>query len=475
MGRGAKVGVNSGLVAGGKAMGAAISLGALAVATRALSVEQMGSLLVLHALVLFCSEALTFKTSLLVVRYGTEPAMTGDTDALAGVLRFCATLDAVSSVIAFLLTLLAGLALRLFLPALAALPVELLFLYLGLVLLRQISASLGTLRLLGHFGTLGAHALIQPTIRLAGGVLAWQLGWGLPGFVVIYFAASATSHLSLIALAVWRLARARLTAAIPRRLSFETPAPGAWRFSIMTNAEGTLGTLVTDAPVILAGLLLGEAGAAVFKAAQDAASLLTGGVKVVDRALFPELAKLAAEGQRRELIKLTRRVSGVLITIGLTMAGLVLLLGPAPLIAIFHKPEYGQAAVPLAILFLGAAFSGAGTPFLPAFYANGRAGMALLARSAEAGGFLLLVWPLSALFGVVGAACAILAGAAAFAVLTFVLALRQSWDGQADDSAALTCPAMSPTDAAKSGGPGQPGSDRSDPANMRGPSNLGRA
>ena len=474
--RGARVGVNSGLVAGGKAAGAAISLAALAVAADALSVEEMGSLLVLHALVLFCSEAFTFKTSLLVVRYGTGPAMRGDTGALARTLRFCTTLDVASSVAAFLITLAAGLGLRAVLPALAALPLELLFLYLGLVLLRQISASLGTLRLLGRFGTLGAHALIQPIVRLLGGLVALQLGWGLPGFVVVYFAASAISHLSLIGLAVWRLASADLVGAIPRRLSFRPPEPSAWRFSILTNAEGTLGTLVTDAPVVLAGVLLGEAEAAIFKVAQDAASLLTGGVKVVDRAMFPELAKMAAEGSRRDLIRLARRVSLVLGLIGLSLAVAVLVIGPAPLTAIFSKPEYGQAATPLAVLFLAAALAGAGTPFLPAFYANGRPGQALLARSAEAGGFLLLVWPLSALFGVIGTASAILAGAAGFAGLTFALALRQSWsDGQADTSAERTSSATSPTDADRSGGPGQPASDLRAPANVRGSSNLGSA
>ena len=428
---GAKVGVNSGLVAGGKAVGAAISLAAIAVATRALSVPEFGSLVALHALVLFCSEALTFKTSLTVVRYGTEPAMRGDTDALARVLRYCATLDVASSAAAFLLAVLAALGLRHFLPALAALPPSLLLGYLGLVLLRQISASLGTLRLLGRFGTLGAHALIQPVIRLLGGLVALEAGWGLAGFVVIYFAASAVSHLALVGLAVWQLARARLTRAIPRSLSFRPPHPTAWRFSVITNAEGTLGTVVTDMPVVLAGILLGGDGAAVFKAAQDASSLLSGGVKVVDRTLFPELARLSAEGSRAELIRLTRRVSLVLTLIGLALAGLVLLLGPAPLVAIFHKPEYGQAALPLAVLFLAAALSGAGTPFLPAFYANGRPGQALLARSAEAGGFLLMAWPLSALFGVVGTASAMLTGSVGFAILTFWLAVRQSWDGHA--------------------------------------------
>ena len=475
MRRGARVGMNSGFVAGGKAVGAAISLGALAVAAKALAVEEVGSLLVLHALVLFCSEALTFKTSLTVVRYGTGPAMANDTDGLARVLRFCATLDAASSLVAFVIALAAGLALRAFLPALAALPTELLLGYLCLVLLRQISASLGTLRLLDRFGTLGAHALIQPSVRLLGGLLALQMGWGLPAFVVIYFSASALSHISLIGLAVWRMAQAGLIRAIPRGLSFAAPAPDAWRFSILTNAEGTLGTLVSDAPVVLAGLLLGGGDAAVFKVAQDAASLLTGGVKVVDRAMFPELAKMAAEGGRRELVALARRISAVLAVVGAAMAGLVLLIGPAPLIAVFGKPEYGLAATPLAVLFLAAAFSGASTPFLSAFYANGRPGHALMARSAEAGGFLALVWPLSALFGVVGAAAAILAGAAAFAALTFRLAVRQSQDCQAADRAALAASATSPTEAERSGGPGQPASILSAPTNARGPSYRGSA
>ena len=474
MGRGAKVGVNSGLVAGGKAVGAAISLAAIAVATRALSVEEFGSLVTLHALVLFCSEALTFKTSLSVVRFGTEARLRGDAGALAPILRYCAGLDLASSVLAFGIALLAGLGLREVLPSLGALPLSLLLGYLGLVLLRQISASLGTLRLLGRFGTLGAHALIQPIVRLAGGLVALEMGWGLPAFVVIYFAASAVSHLALIGLALVQLARAGLWQAVPRALSLREPCPGAWRFSLITNVETTMATVVTDAPVVLAGLLLGGDGAAVFKAAQDAASLLTGGVKVVDRTMFPELSKMAVEGGRAELVALTRKVSLTLGLIGLGLAGAVLFLGPAPLIAIFDKPEYGQAAAPLAVLFLAAALSGAGTPFLPAFYANGRAGAALIARSAEAGGFLALVWPLSALFGVIGTAGAILGGSAGFAALTFWLAVRQ-FGGQAARSASRTGPDTSPTEADRSGGPGQPASALSAPQNTGGVSNLGRA
>jgi len=479
---GARLRKNTSLMVTGKLTGAALSVGALAVATNALTATEFGTLVLLHALVLFFTEVATFEAWLAVVRYGADRLERQDLPGFGRVVRFGVALDIISALLAFLLSVAVVLVARRWFEPLAQLPIALVLGYLSLILFKQVSTSQGILRLFDHFGRLAALALVIPGIRLAGGLLVAKMGWGFTGFLIVFFAASWLFYVVQPLMAWHALGVRELRHVVRGPLTVKAPERDAWRFVTLANLETGLAVGATQLPLLLAGATLGAASTGVFKVAQEMASVLVKGTKLVDRVVYPEFAALIARGEGGEVIGLTLKTSAALLVTGLALAGLFWLVGPEPLGALFGE-RYAQAAGVAAILLLAAALAGAVAPLFPAFYATGHPNKPLWGRAAAVSALVISFWPLTAAFGIHGAAGAVLCGSVVLIAASIALAVRHPWHeaasqpcaGQADLSASRTAGAMSPTEAERSGCPGQPASGLSVPSKLGAPSYRGRA
>lgn len=463
---------NTGMLFGGKLTAATIGLVVLVILGKSLAPDQFGGLLLLHAYAASFSGLASFNSWQMVLNYGVGPYGRGDWSGLHGLLRFAMALDGFGAAFAAGLAMaimpfayrLIGMPDGFFLPALG---------YCALTFFKQTSASTGYLRLADRFDLLGWQTLVMPVTRLAGVSACALLGATLDWYIAVWFVAAFLSYISLPLLALRELARRRRLAGLFSHGRWLTPAErGMWRFAFLSNLDTTAKTAGEHLPTLLAGALFGPAAAAIYRISRQIADLFARAVMQFGRALHPEIARLFERGEYRRILRLAVRSSLALLGLGLAAAGALALSG-ADLLAGLLDASYGGADGLVALLLVAATMTAAAIPFHPILYASRRPGRALLARLGGVGAFLALVPLIAQHLGVTSLGWAAIAGEWLALALVAVFAVRglQGIAGQASASASRMAATVEGSDIpeARSGGPGQPVSGKSAPANWRGP------
>ncbi len=389
---GKRIAANTGLMVGAKALGAIFGIGTLWIATKALDPVLFGTVIFLHAYMLFFSEVATFQSWQCIIRFGTDDVKNNDVDGLARLIKFGIRLDFISVVFAYLASaLLFGvfvwLAARF--PGLEprqgldiATLREYAALYCLVIFARQIGTSIGVFRLFDRFTILAIEALIMPVIRFCGSIYAAQAGWGIEGFLAVWFLASLISYVGLICMAIAELAKRKLIRpVIKAKQKFFRPRPGLWPFVIKSNIDSTLDTGTIHLPLLLVMAVFGAMWAGVYKIADDVAKLMSEGFKLLDQVIYPELAKLVVHGDAGRIWRIVMRAGAILLSVGLLLSLMMFIFGPFLIGGVFG-PDYVQAAALTSLLVPAAALTGVISPLYPIFYAANRPERAIYVRGA---------------------------------------------------------------------------------------------
>ena len=434
-GVGKRIASNTGVLLGAKIMATLLGVGTLLVATQSLSAAEFGTIVFLHAYMLFFAEVATFQSWQTIIRFGTDDVAANDADSLARLLRFGYTLDFISVALGYVLAVGAFsivVAISDMLPGLS--PGEgvsidtlqtLVNLYCLVILVRFTSTSVGIFRLFDKFRILGVEALVMPIIRFGGALLAAQQGWGLTGFVAAWFAGSFAQYVFLWVAGFLELHRRRLLGPVWKsRISFFKPRRPIWGFVVKSNIDSTLATGVMHLPQILVMALFGPVWNGVFKIAEEVAKLLTEGFKLLDQVIYPELAKLVTSGRADKIWRIVTRAAGILLAVGLTFSALIFWIGEPVLTSIFGA-DYAEAVPLAALLVPAAALMGAAAPLYPIFYATDRPGRAIMIRGAALFVYVLTFFVAADLIGELAPGFASLA-ANSFAVVVLIFAARRA-------------------------------------------------
>lgn len=373
---------NAGILLGGKAVNAVVSTAALAIAARALGVETLGVLILVHTFMQTVSDLSKFQSWQAMIHYGTAPLQEGRPAEFQQVLRFSLRLDALSAAAGLLIALIAVALIGggLGWPETLQPQVSL----YALVICFLVSATpTGVLRLMDRFDLIAAQSSIESWVRLAGAALAWRADAGLETFLLIWFAGQIAAFVFLFGAAAWTLHTRRLLDGF--RLRGDRPMaeglPGIWSFVWSTNFNSTLGMAFTHLGTLTVGALLGAREAALYRIARQVANAVAKPAKLVVPALYPELARLAQSGDRRGLGRLV---------VQLTLAGggiatgllLIALLAGRPLLGWVMGPEF-VAAHGVMLWLLAAAVIGIwAVPLEPLLISIGRASQAFRLRLA---------------------------------------------------------------------------------------------
>jgi len=408
-GAGARIARNISLLFGAKSGGALLGLLVLALAARAVTVAELGALLMLHAYITIVSGLISFESWQAVVKFGAGPLAAGDTGRFHRLLRFTMALDAAGAAAA----VIAGMALFLVLAPVLGLPEEMRIpglVYCGLILVNVRNTPMGVLRVIDRFDLISAQTLILPLVRLAGTAAGLVMGAGLVWYIGVWFAAALISYLSLPVLALRELARrGMLKGLFARRPRLDSPETGLWRFVWFANIDRTVDLFDSHLPTLLTGAIFGPAYAALFKIARDVADLLAKAARLLDWVIYPELTRMVLAGEPARVLALITRASLILLGLGLTVSALLAWAGGDALAAILGEP-YREAA-PLAVLLLiAASLLAAAAPLYPALYAVGEPGRAVFARALGVTVMLTLTAGLSYLIGEHGPGWAAIAG-----------------------------------------------------------------
>lgn len=465
-GVGKRVRKNTGIMLSAKGIAAFMALAGLAFAARGLTTEEFGLLVFLHAFTLFFTEIATFQSWLAVIGYaakGLTGAEVEDLPHFGRVVRFCVTLDLVAALTAFTAALSLAYLLSDWIGILDdASPY--LFFYAFVILLNQKSASTGVLRLYNRFDLIALNQLIIPGGRMIGSGIAWAMGAPLEYYLLAWFIASATSYLMLPVQGIREMRRQGVWQAVcDGKLSLRAPAQGLWRFVALTNLDKSVAAGGSSLPVLLAGSIGGAGFAAIFRIAQEVAIVLAKGARMIDKVLYPEFTALIARGEGHRVPLLVIKTGVAMLAIGSAIGLAFWFFGPSVL-AFALGEAYATASVLAVLLILAASISASVAPLFPALYAAGIPGRAVMARVTGLVAMIIGFIGLFYLIGMNGTGFAMIIASLMTVVSATIIAVGHDWSDvgiQDDESSFRTDPASTSTVSDKTGGPGQPGSDKS--------------
>lgn len=388
---GKRIAANTGLMMGAKALGVSFGLCTLLIATKSLTPIEFGTVIFLHAYMLFFAEVATFQSWQSIIRFGTDDLKNKDSQSLGKLIKFGIKLDIISVIFAYLasvglFSLVVWISTKF--PGIGpkdGLDITTLrnysALYCVVVFARQIGTSIGIFRLFDRFVILACHALVMPIMRVTGSLYAASAGWGIEGFLAVWFFASLMSYLTMITLGLLELRRRRLLGAVfGAKASFLKQREGLWPFVIKANIDATLAAGSLHLPQLLVMAIFGAAWNGVYKIAEEISKLLSEGFKLLDQVIYPELAKLVANGDAVKIWRIVIRSSLVLVCVGLAMSLAVFFAGP--LLTKIFGASYSQAAPMASLLVPAAALMGIVAPLYPIFYAANKPERAIYVRGA---------------------------------------------------------------------------------------------
>lgn len=371
---------NAGILLGGKALNGVLSLGATAIAARALGVDQFGVLVLVHAYIQTIGEIAKFQSWQALLQYGTAPLDAGRISEFQRVFRFSLLLDVLSGVggvvIALIGVLLVGSALGWTAETAPTVAVY------SLVIVFMVSATpTGALRLLDRFDLLAWQSAIDSWVRVIGAAVAWKLGAGLATFLAIWFVGQVVAFVFLFG-AAWRTLRAR-GALDGFRLrasgSLTDGFPGLWSFVWSTNLNSTLALAFTHVSTLMVGALLGARDAALFRVAKQLGDAVAKPAKLIVPALYPELARLAAA---QDIVRLRRLVWQLALAAGGAASVLLLIAASIrePALRLIVGEEFVPAKDVLLWLLGASVVSLWALPLEPLLMSTGSAGAAFRIR-----------------------------------------------------------------------------------------------
>jgi O-antigen/teichoic acid export membrane protein len=342
---------------GARGINAALSLGYLALATRALGLEGFGNFILVTAFAQAIVGLASFQTWQSVVRWGHEPETAGDA------VGFSIGLD--------LLTIAGGIAIAALLLFLAGdwLPVPRdlrgeAFAVTAVFLLSIRSTPTGILRLHDRYAKAAVADAVTSVVRLSASALAFVAWPTIPGFLLAW----ALGELAT-AFAYWffALQQQRVAWGSVSLTRLPRAEPGAWGFVWGTGLSGILLVASRQLIVLLVGALGGAALAGIYRVAAQLGEGLLKLAQALLRATYPELVR-DPEAARH----IAARIGKIALFTGVAAVVLAVLAGHWVIVIVAGR-EYAAAYAPMIVLSAAAAIELAGATLEALLVARGHA------------------------------------------------------------------------------------------------------
>lgn len=347
-----RLGRNLKILLSGSAITALLGLATLALNTRALGPMDFGVLVLLQAYVVLLGRIFSFDTWQAIIRFGAASTAGGDSRRLLAIGNLAMVLDIASACaagiagLAFLLLLPGTVGLSAaYLPAAAAYTASLFLLWPG--------APTGLLRLFDRFTWLTAIAVGESASRFLVSAILFAADATIAAYLLAFAAIMVASSLVRTFLAIRELRAATGGLRLPARGELSGVAPDFIRFSAGSWITGTLNVTRREGTVLVVAALLGPPAAGLYGLALRIVRPIHDVAEIVRQALFPELSKLVAEGDRQSVAHVVRRILLFTVPIGAAAAATGIALGNFLVMAV-AGPAYAEAYWPFVWLVAAA-------------------------------------------------------------------------------------------------------------------------
>jgi O-antigen/teichoic acid export membrane protein len=408
---------NIGWVVGSRGVSSVISIAYLAVAARALGPAMFGVFALILTYAQLIGNLVQFQSWKGVIRYGALHVAAGRNDRLGRLFGFTAMLDVGSA--------LAGAAI-----AFAAVPLVAPMLHwkpaeetsaavFGAVLLLTTGATpTGMLRLFDRFDLVAYCESVGPLVRLIGASIAWAVGVSVSGMLWVWgIAAVAQFAVQWIAAIVGTRCPIEVGVDSVKQATRENDR--IWSFMLQTNISNSVSMFWTQLGTLAVGAVAGPAEAGGFRLALRLSKGMLRPVQPAILAIYPELTRMVAESDHKQLRMTVRRITALAASLALAVVLFTWVFGREILHLLAGK-DYEFAYPLLGLLCVASAIDLVGFIFEPLQNAHGRAWNVLRSKLVSAvvyGAGLLILLPT---LGAAGAAWAAIA-------CSLVLMLQLAW------------------------------------------------
>ncbi|MBB5714302.1 O-antigen/teichoic acid export membrane protein [Sphingomonas aerophila] len=387
----------------GTAATAAISLVSVAVTARALGPASYGILALILTLGQASERLLSFQSWQPLIRYGATLNAEADRADLRSLFKFGLLLDlaggatawAAASILSLAAHWVTGLPLRM---------AGLALIYMTSLLFTVNGVSTAIFRLYGHFHTMARIQIANALVRLALVIIAISYGAGLRGFVILWAITQIQGSLTNFAAACVILrTKARITGLLraPVR-GISDRFPGLWRFTWGANAALTLSSSVQQIDTLIVGWLASPASAGLYHIAKRVSRVIQQVGSQVEAVIYPELSRMAAQGQRKALVRVVLQTEILLAIYGAACVAALLLTGER-LLSWTAGPAFAAAAPLLTVQVFAVSLGISGAASRAALLALGKQPAVMRTVMMATAGFYLAAPPLVTVIGAMGA------------------------------------------------------------------------
>lgn len=399
----ARMAKNVGWVVGSRGFSGVLSIAYLALAARALGPKEFGVFALILTYAQLIANFVQFQSWKGLIRYGAMHLTEGRSDKLNRLFGLTASLDIGSAFVGAIIAIAcAPLAAGLFHWTDAEQSSAGIF--ASILLLTTGATPSAMLRLFNRFGVAAFAESVAPIVRLVGSVAAYAAGAGVMTFLVIWAVAGIAQ-----ALVEW-------TAAILVNRSGLALGWRAFRqaldendrvlpYMLQINLSNSVRMSWTQLGTLAVGAVAGPAEAGAFRLARRLSKGMVKPIQPIALALYPELSRLVAEDDHKQLRSVVARVT--LVASGLALL-VVLVTGVfgREMLHLLAGRQFEFAQEFLFLLAIATAIDLAGFAFDPLVSAHGGSWKVLCTNIVAAVGYGILLALLLPSIGSVGAAIA---------------------------------------------------------------------
>ncbi|MFQ5634001.1 MAG: lipopolysaccharide biosynthesis protein [Gammaproteobacteria bacterium] len=399
---------NFGKLLRGRGVAAVLELVTVGLLARALSPGSFGNIVLIQTYVLVVRGLFNFKLYEVLVRFGVPLLEDADHSAFRQLLRITLLLDLISSVVATLTAVLAA-------PLVGEIlgwetgvaPVSMW--YSCVLLTYGFGTAKGILRIFDRYDVLGIQLMVGPLLRLAGVLVIMLVDPTLRSFVIALVLATAIGNGYLIVQGLAELRRqlGTLELKLAFRRSWRGDFPELAKFVGIVYWQGNIDMLPRHVSTLLAGTILGSAGAGLLRLARETTKVLSKPGGLLRQVLYPDLVRMWLRGTDTFRMVLGRAILiSALVGFGFVVAAMA---GGSALLTVALGADYAAAAPLMTLLLLATTVELMATVLRAAGYAMGGAGAILRLHLFSSVFYLLLFVLLTPWLGLIGpgfAACA---------------------------------------------------------------------
>lgn len=323
----------------GNSVTAVLSLVAFSVTARALGAAEYGILALIVTYARLIEQVVSFQSWQPVIKYGASLSGEGQEQQRYALFKFGVLLDLLGSISAWV----AGSAIALLCSGVlgwADATKTLIMCYCFVLLFRVGGTPIAILRLSGRFTALACYEVAVALLRLTLCAVGLLQGWGLLYFTVVWAVAQALSSLVLVGLAANELGWHGVAGVIRAPLhDVRNRFPGIWSFACSSNLSLTIRSSAQQLDTLIVGALVGAEAAGLYHIAKRVGRLAQQVGVQVQAVLYPDVARLWAQGAVLEFKRAVLQVEILLAAFG-----------------VFLIVFFTFTAAPLLLLVAGASF-----------------------------------------------------------------------------------------------------------------------